>query len=94
MLHGHRVQAPTAVAATQMNSGAPVVLDNLTRTFGATRALDGFHSTSRRANSSHCSVRRVVGKLRRCVCSPASRTAPMPAECSLMARRGTCRTEA
>ena len=42
MLMDIESQAPTAVAATQMNSGAPVVLDNLTRTFGATRALDGF----------------------------------------------------
>jgi putative spermidine/putrescine transport system ATP-binding protein len=35
-------QIPTATAVHASNAGAPVVLDSLVRTFGRTRALDGF----------------------------------------------------
>ena len=42
MLMDTESQAPMTHAAAPTKSGAPVVLDNLTRQFGATRALDGF----------------------------------------------------
>ena len=42
MLMDSETKAPTANAPTSLRGGAPVVLENLTRQFGATRALDGF----------------------------------------------------
>jgi putative spermidine/putrescine transport system ATP-binding protein len=42
MLMDTETHAPIANAAVAPAGGAPVVLDNLTRQFGATRALDGF----------------------------------------------------
>jgi putative spermidine/putrescine transport system ATP-binding protein len=42
MLMATESQAPMMRVAPQPKGGAPVVLENLTRQFGATRALDGF----------------------------------------------------
>ncbi len=69
--HQHRQHA-AADGPGGAGSGTSVVLQNLSRAFGATRALDGLSIEIAPASSSRCSARRAAARPRPCASWPAS----------------------